>query len=104
LDVGMNFHDYGAAVADLQVAHDHVIQSSLRNDCLTKVWGHMEDALTAYSSAESTWNTCITDINCNTDSITPELQTSWSEAGSAISDADLGLQALALKPAPSPSP
>lgn len=47
----------------------------------------LEEALNAYIEAYNVWNDCIGDVDCDNDSIDPELQEQWAEATERIDDA-----------------
>lgn len=79
LDVGMTYSDYSSKVADANVTHDRVDASSLTGKCLAAAVA-AEKALNAYIKAYNKWNNCIEDDSCDTDSITPALQTIWTTA------------------------
>lgn len=94
LSVGLVYQDYSTQVGDARVAYDRVPIGALGPDCLSKVAVHLEDAMNAYAKADSTWNDCITDFNCDNDSIKPELQARWSEATGLINKAKSGLSSM----------
>jgi hypothetical protein len=50
--------------------------------------------MNSYIKAGNVWNDCFDDINCDVDSIDPELQDHWSEADSSIRQANQGLTRL----------
>ncbi len=47
--------------------------------------------MNAYINAYNVWNDCIGDIDCDNDSITPELQAEWADATELIQEARDGL-------------
>ncbi len=54
--------------------------------------------MNAYIDASNTWYNCITDFNCNVDSITPELQSKWAKATVLINQAKQSLVKLQTAP------
>lgn len=86
LDVGLNFSDYSTKVGDVRAAYGQIPPQSLFGACLTAALAG-QDALNDYISAYSTWNDCVGDINCDNDSITPDLQDSWAKATNKVASA-----------------
>jgi hypothetical protein len=95
LSVGLAYAAYSRHVGDIQVAYDQVQFKELDFGCLTNVGVTAEKALRSYAQADDTWNNCLTDFGCDTDSIDPELQDRWSSASAGIDLARNGLQELA---------
>jgi hypothetical protein len=79
LNVGLNLGDYGERVGDASVAYGQLEAASLDSACLD-LGAKLEDALNAYIRANTTWNDCVTDTDCDNDSITPKLQAEWATA------------------------
>jgi hypothetical protein len=94
LSVGMVYADYSPQVGNARVAYDRVPIGRLAPDCLSDVALHLEDAMNSYAKADSVWNHCLTDINCDNASIKPELQAKWSAATNSIATAKSGLADL----------
>ncbi|HEX5621956.1 MAG TPA: hypothetical protein VFX51_26250 [Solirubrobacteraceae bacterium] len=98
LDIGLTYDEYGDKVADLKVAYDNIDFDVSGDDgsftCLSSVGVPLENALNQYVSAYRTWNTCFDDLDCDTDSISPDLQAKWSKATRNVSRASAGLKKL----------
>jgi len=91
LNVGLNFQAYSERVGDSRVAYDRIDIQDLGSGCIDHVGSPAEDAMNAYIRAYNTWNDCIGDIDCDNDSITPDLQAEWAEATELVEDARAGL-------------
>jgi hypothetical protein len=50
--------------------------------------------MNSYVKADTVWNDCLTDFDCRTNSIDPQLQDHWADASSNIGDARSGLTSL----------
>lgn len=87
LDVGLTFAAYSERVGDTRVAYDRVDIEDLDGGCLEHVGVPAEDAMNAYIRANNTWNDCISDIDCDNDSITPDLQSEWADASQLVGEA-----------------
>lgn len=87
LDVGLNFQTYSEKVGDASVAYRRVDFEDLGANCSERVGLPAEEALNAYIRANNTWNDCIQDVDCDTDSITADLQEEWGDATVKIDDA-----------------
>lgn len=85
LDVGLTFSAYSERVGDAKVAYDRIDINALDGDCLALAV-EAESAYNAYVVAYNTWNDCISDIDCDTDSITPDLQKEWAEASTLLDE------------------
>ena len=95
LSVGLVYTDYSKQVGNARVAYDRVPTGHLSPDCLADVALHLENAMNDYAKAGTTSGTTVlTDFNCNTDSIQPDLQAQWSKASSEISKAKSGLTSI----------
>lgn len=100
LSVGLDYEDYGRAVADARVAYDKIDFQHLRipyDDslrCLGGVGVPLERALNQYTAAYERWDTCFGDYSCDVDSIKPELQAHWSKAGRSVAKARDDLAAM----------
>jgi hypothetical protein len=88
LGVGLSYSDYSERVGDVRVAYDQVNFGALELSCVTGAGSPLEDALNEHASAQNVWGDCIEDFDCDTDGIDPELQEHWSDASSAVSDAE----------------
>ena len=95
---GMTEADYISRVGDVSAAYRQISIKDLKSGCLTNVGIPTESAMNAYIDASNTWNNCITDFNCNVDSITPELQGKWAKATVLINQAKQGLVKLQTAP------
>jgi hypothetical protein len=91
LSVGLNFSAYSERVGDARVAYDRIDVGDLDSGCIEHVGAPAEDAMNAYINAYNVWNDCIGDIDCDNDSITPELQAEWADATELIQEARDGL-------------
>jgi hypothetical protein len=92
LSVGLNFAAYSERVGDAQVAYDRIDVKDLDSGCIEHVGAPAEDAMNAYIRAYNIWNDCIGDIECENDSITPDLQAEWADATGLIQEARDGLE------------
>jgi hypothetical protein len=92
LSVGLNFAAYSERVGDAQVAYDRIDVQDLDSGCIEHVGAPAEDAMNAYIRAYNIWNDCIGDIECENDSITPDLQAEWADATGLIQEARDGLE------------
>lgn len=86
LDVGLSFQDYSDQVGDVRVAYGRMEIEELKLDCLTAA-ADGEAAMNRYIRANNTWNDCVSDPDCSTDSIDPKLQTQWSAASTKVASA-----------------
>src|SRR5439155_13581097 len=86
-------------VGDVRSAYDHVPPHSLSGACLSAAVSG-EDAMNAYITAYTTWNNCVSDSFCSTDSIDPELQSSWSRATAKIGKAKSAYARVGLTAGP----
>lgn len=91
LNVGLNFQAYSERVGDARVAYDRIDIDELGSGCVEHVGAPAEDAMNAYIDAYNTWNDCIGDIDCDNDSITPDLQAEWADATELVQGASDGL-------------
>jgi hypothetical protein len=91
LNVGLNFGDYSEKVGDASVAYERIDIEDLEPNCLERVGAPAESALNAYIDAYNTWNDCVGDVDCDNDSITPDLQAKWAEATGFIEEASEAL-------------
>lgn len=78
LNVGLSFAAYSEKLADARVAYDKVKFGNLDTDCILGVGQPAEKAMNEYIKAYTTWNDCIKKTGCDTDSVTPQLQSHWS--------------------------
>ena len=102
LAVGLPYAEYSSQVGDVRVAYDRIPLRQLDPECLSQVGLPAEDAMNSYIKADTTWNDCIVQLSCDTDSIDPELQQRWNTASSKIRDAQSGLRDIA-QPEPASS-
>ncbi|MDP9226835.1 MAG: hypothetical protein M3P18_23930 [Actinomycetota bacterium] len=91
LDVGLSFGEYGNRVGNVKVAYDALSTGQLSYPCLSNVGVPAEAALKAYLTAYDTWNNCMSDEYCTTDSIDPDLQASWATARRKVGRAQAGV-------------
>ena len=100
LNVGLNYDEYTDQVGDLRVEYDRVDfggSDPKQLDCLTTVGLPAEEAMNEYAKAAGTWDECFDDINCDNDSIQPELQRRWSSASRKANRAQRGLDKMESK-------
>jgi hypothetical protein len=95
LGIGLPYADYRDRVGDVRVAYDQVNFGALELPCVVGAGSPLEDALNEHVSAQDVWGDCIEDFGCDTDDIDPELQEHWSDASSAVSDAESWLDSPA---------
>lgn len=77
--VGLTYANYGEEVSGIAVAYGEINPGRLGLKCLgpgTKA----ERAVRAYIEAHDTWQVCIEDLYCDTDSIDEDLQSEWLTA------------------------
>jgi hypothetical protein len=91
LGVGVQFSAYLELVGDARVEYDQVDFGDLDQTCLGDVGVPAERALRLYIKAGNIWNRCIQDFGCDIDSIDPQLQERWADAGTAVNSAENGL-------------
>lgn len=87
LDVGMSLNEYSDLVSDASVSYSRIDVDNLSGDCLT-AGAKLESAFNQYSRAVDTWDDCVWDDWCDTDSIDPRLQRHWRKATDLISEAE----------------
>jgi hypothetical protein len=98
LDIGLTFQEYSNRLGD-KVAYDAAPFEQQSAACTSRVGVPAEAALNAYIRAYNTWNDCISDLNCSTDSINSQLQGPWATAASKLDRARAGLEAIKAGPA-----
>lgn len=91
LNIGLTYADYGERVGDVRVLYDRIHFATLGPNCVNKVGIPAEDAMNDYIKAYQTWNACIEETGCSTDSIESKLQTQWSKATTKINEAATAL-------------
>lgn len=99
LSVGLTFADYGSQVGSISIAYDRMPINQMDIECISKAGVKSESAFNAYREAYNTWNECIGDLYCDTDSIQPELQRKWSKASRLVVQARSALSDLELEAA-----
>lgn len=92
--VGVNYEEYGRRVGDVSSAYNQTPIGQLGSQCTFTVGIFAEKATNSYIEAGNVWNDCFSDINCDVDSIDPELQDNWSAASASIRAAKQGLSEL----------
>ena len=103
LSVGLSFQDYSKNVGDVRVAYDQVTFDALSSDCTSKVGIPAENALNDYVRAYNTWNDCIGNVDCSTDSIDSQLQPEWAKATTRVDKAKANLTAMTTSAIPNES-
>lgn len=95
LTVGLSYDDYSTEVGDVRVVYDRIDFDALGTnfDCL-EVGVSLEKAMNEYVQAASTWNDCITDFDCSSDSIRGRLQKRWARASRLLDRADRELEKI----------
>lgn len=96
LNVGMTFADYGQQVGDVSIGYDRMPINRMDFNCIGGPGIAGEKAFNSYTAAYNTWNNCIGDFNCDTDSIDPELQKQWAKASRQTTRARSALSGLEL--------
>jgi hypothetical protein len=94
LGSGVLYADYSKQVGDASSAYEQADIKSLSYLCVQKVGMPSEKALNAYMRASDTWNNCLTNLWCSTDSIEADLQLEWATATLSIDTAEANLEAL----------
>jgi hypothetical protein len=99
LDDGLTIKDYASRLLKAKENYDRTVKriERLGPGCLANVAAPAEKALRAYFLAFSTWNTCVKDPNCTTDSIRAELQLRWKRASKYINQSRGGLESIRPK-------
>jgi hypothetical protein len=88
LDVGLTKVQYGERMGDIAVEYNRldIDELSAEASCLA-VAVILEDAYNQYITANNEWSDCISDTDCDTESIQPTLQRHWSAASRKIEEA-----------------
>ena len=97
LGVGLNYDEYTDHVGDLRVAYDDVPFDELdANDleCVTGAGAPAENAFNEHVKAVNVWQKCFEDIDCDNDSIKPQVQQRWEKAGEQADQAEQALKDL----------
>lgn len=97
LDVGLTFADYSNQVGQISIAYDRIPFGRLDFACTGGPGIKAEKAFNEYTKAYNAWNDCVGDLYCDMDSIDPELQKRWQEAGRQTAQARASLSALEVK-------
>lgn len=101
LGVGMKPDTYFDSVSDLKVEYDKSIGAAAPDAdmdayaCIQDVALPLEKAFNKFAEANNIWNDCVTDIDCDSDSITSRLQSRWSSASTQIEKSTQALKDLA---------
>ena len=93
LNVGLNFKEYSKLLSDVSVAYQEVPFKKMTLNCLNAAIG-AEDALKAFESANTTWETCQQETECSQESIKPKLQKEWATATADYERAKESLEAF----------
>jgi hypothetical protein len=88
--VGLSEQDYLVRVGNISAAYGQTPIKELSPTCVLNVGINAESAMNAYVDAGDTWSNCITDLSCNVDGITPQLQAQWAKATGLIDKAKQG--------------
>jgi hypothetical protein len=95
LNVGVQFADYGRYVGDVSVQYNKLDIKAMDQDCIRKVGVPAENAFNDYTSAQNTWNKCISHLlSCSLVDIKPQLHKKWQAAAREIAKAKTGLDRL----------
>lgn len=81
LSVGVSYDEYRRLLGRVGVTYDRINVDALSPECLDEAGVPVEKAFNAHSKAENAWNNCLADYNCDVDSIDPQLQRNWAQAG-----------------------
>ena len=101
LGIGLSFNAYSEKVGDLQVAYDRITVPALEPTCLNAAVA-AEAARNHYAAAYNAWNDCVSDVDCDNDSVTPELQDRWAKASPSVERASSRLRDVGRVSAPPP--
>jgi hypothetical protein len=104
LSVGLSFDDYSTKVGDVAAAYNQADFQGGGLDCLTEVGLPLETATTQYEKAYDIWQKCFEGFDCDSDSITPDLQGHWEKASREIDRSDRALERFKVGPRPEPPP
>lgn len=98
LGVGMKLDEYNTALGDVKVAYDAADWDSAPNQyCLEEVGVPLEDAFKTYIEANTTWNDCVGDFNCDYEkSAQPKIQKKWTKAAELLEQSDAALDDFKL--------
>jgi hypothetical protein len=92
LNVGLNYAKYSDQVQQISIAYNRIDFDGLDLDCVSEVGLGAEKSFRQFAKAQDVWGDCQTDLDCDSDSIEPELQRSWGRAASSLTDAEAGLE------------
>ena len=82
--IGVSYAEYVQTVMDVSSAYGPTSIRELERDCALSFGNDAGDAMDAFSKAANVWDECIVDVNCDIDSIDPELQAHRRDAAAAI--------------------
>ena len=82
--VGVSYAEYVQTAMDVSSAYGQTSIRELERDCLLSFGDDAGNALDAFAKAANVWDECIVDVNCDIDSIDPELQAHRRDAAAAI--------------------
>jgi uncharacterized protein HemX len=95
LGVGLSYDEYTDFVGDAQVAYDKTSRDIAdKPECVTNVGLPAEQAFNQFVKASRIWDDCFDDIDCDNDSIEPDLQAHWTKGSLAVDRADRGLEEI----------
>jgi hypothetical protein len=82
--VDVSYAEYVQTAMDVSSAYGHASVRQLERDCAFSLDIYAQDALDAFSKAANVWGDCTVDVDCDIDSIDPELQAHRRDAAAAI--------------------
>jgi hypothetical protein len=82
--VGLSYAEYVQTAMDVSSAYGQASVRQLERDCAFSLDIYAQDALDAFIEAGDVWSHCTVDVNCDLDSIDPELQAHRKDAAAAI--------------------
>jgi hypothetical protein len=89
-DVDVSYAEYVQTVMDVSSAYGLASIRDLERDCLLSFGNNAGNALDALSKAANVWDECTVDVDCDIDSIDPELQAHRRDAAAAIRQTEDG--------------
>jgi hypothetical protein len=95
LAVGVTYDQYVAEVRGIRSTYGEIPTGRLRIDCLTAVAAPGEKAFNRYIEAANDWGECVSELGCGSTEIEPVLQRRWRIASHFLSEAEVGLRAIA---------
>jgi hypothetical protein len=79
-----SYAEYVQTAMDVSSTYGQASVRQVERDCAFSLDIHAQHALDAFIEVGNVWNDCTVDINCNIDSIDPELRAHRRDAAAAI--------------------